>query len=248
MSQIGTAGLIKQPTARVYSPATGWAYVESWIGDQDDADAQADALAGTGVTVSVEPLDGGRARLTVTDSGDSTGNVDNQIQTVWTLIPQVEHVEPWEVPAVVAEIDSLSAANKWKLSEDIAAIRRGEVPPNYDAGTWSGYGDIALALQAFAGQKTYITTRATLRKSRTVSARSSQTADWVGVMKIWTTAQIIAAEAPPSTIIGTLETGDWLKVAAGVEQLSDGRFVITTEWWYRESGCWDTDLMYAVHS
>lgn len=73
---------------------------------------------------------------------------------------------------------------------------------------------------------------AVLRRTNTYAQNTAQTADWVDVEKVFTTAQVVALTDPPSSIIGSLPTGYWLKTPASVDDGSDGRYTVSTLWIY----------------
>lgn len=246
--RVGTDGLIELlPAAWSYSPATGQLAIRRFKGPHADAEAYADSLVGTGIEVMLEPIEGTpNSIVTIRDVSGSGGggDVDANVETIWTLQPQAEEDTVFAHPRVVAEASALSDDRWTQYNLDKKAIIAGS-----EDGTWlTRYNDKptifkAMRLAVLSDEK-YFVTRATLRKSRVVSPNSAITADWVGVGKIYSTTRLRQLESVPTAIVGALENGDWYKAAGTVEQMGDGRYSISTEWLFKETGGWDTTLLY----
>lgn len=246
--RVGTDGLIELlPAAWSYSPATGQLAIRRFKGPHADAEAYADSLVGTGIEVMLEPIEGTpNSIVTIRDvsGGGGGGDVDANVETIWTLQPQIEEISVFLHPRVKADVGVLTDEGLTQYNADVKAVLGGT-----DDGAWATRYPAASAIYkamvlASGGEENYPITRATLRKSRVVSPNSAITADWVGVGKIYATARLRNLESIPNAIVGTLENGDWYKAAGTVEQMGDGRYSISTEWLYRETGGWDTTLLY----
>ena len=270
--RVGTDGLIElTPTAWTYSPATGQLAVRRFKGPHADAEAYAESLIGTGIEVMLEPIEGTPLSIvTIRDVAGTGGGggVDSNVETVWTLQPQIEEISVFLHPKVQADVGRLPQ-NSYDFKTLLKIIRGEDVKVQstttvrlddvtivalskgaswtmeYALARLRNLPNVLLAANLYLnGVENYQTTRASLRKSRVVSPNSSITADWDGVGKIYSTRRLVSLERIPNAIIGTLEDGDWYKCSGNVEQMGDGRFTISTEWLYREKGGWDTSLLY----
>ena len=247
-TQIGTAGLIQLPSARVYDPASGDRNVARWKGDHADVLASYNTYVGSGVRASVEPGDGGKAVLVVEDMGAIGGDPDDAVEIIWTLAPMRDEASLWDHPSVVALTSAMTNDGLRTFRGDMEKL----LNPTYE-GEVIDISLLASPLDTFArmlmaGQNTYTRAGAVLRKTRIVSRDTNLSRDLQNVERVYTTAQLVSWEDVPDAIISTLEVGGWLKTFGGVEQLSDGRFQLTVEWDYAPTGVWPTPFPYAVAS
>lgn len=245
MTEIGTGGLIKIASAYYWDPATGQRVVERWKGNKDDVKTTFDTYINSGVRASMEPIEGTPKAILSVDQGGDGVDVDANVQSVWTLIPSVEEQSLFVHPNYKATFEAMSDAGLVQFKKDLRDFsEEGITPSGWPGGLGSPLEDfVRLWCEEI---RTFTTTRWVLRHTRVVAPTTSLTADYTNYLRTYTTTALATAESPPSTILSTLPTGSWLKQACAVEQLSDGRFSIVREWWYRETGGWDSRIYSAA--
>lgn len=245
MTEIGTSGLIKIASAYYWDPATGQRTVERWKGNKDDVLTEYNTLVGSGVRASVEPIEGTPKAILSVDQGGDGSNVDANVQNVWTLIPNVEEVSLFLHPTYKPTFVAMGSSALVLFKKDLTDYsENGEGPAGWPDGLGTPLKDFVRAW--CEENKTYQVTRYVLRHTRVVSPDTLLTADYTNYLRTYTTTALTSAETIPTAILATLPTGSWLKQACAVEQLSDGRFSIVREWWFRETGGWDSRIYSAA--
>jgi hypothetical protein len=183
------------------------------------------------------------------------GAPDDTVKTVWTLHPSLEKRSLVKHPYIKSVIDgldvptSITFANALKYAKsginpftDLVQMGLESVDFSLFTGTRTGLNWVIY--EYLKGDETYDHIWATLKKSRTCPPNTAIASDWNHIMYVWTTDQLTASESTiPTAIIGTLPTGDWLKLPGSAEQQSNGQITISTEWHFRETGCWDEQVM-----
>ncbi len=80
------------------------------------------------------------------------------------------------------------------------------------------------------GTESYLTSQFVLRRTTSVPASYSGQFATFDVNKVYTTAQLQAAEVIPNTIHFEMPDGEWFKEAPVIKQQSNGRFEIENTW------------------
>lgn len=238
MIEQGTSGLIQQPNARSFTAGQGDRIVQRWMGNFADAETAYLGYAASGLSTTLEPLEGGKAMVSLI-----LGDLDDEPPVTWSLDTKLEAVAALEAPLVKARIQYRDAitdrALYYQFCRDLNRASLGFFPKYTYPGEDEPLAN-ALAEVALRKESSYYRVEAVLRKTRIVAANTAHVADWRNVMKYITTANLIACESITATIVGTLPPGDWLKTPAGVLPRGDGLYTITTEWMYHESGHWSS--------
>jgi len=247
--EIGTTGLQLISSARVYDPASGDRTLRRYKGNHDDVLAQYQSLLGSAYRVSIEPIEGTpKSILTIDEIGAPGGNVDENVQTVWTLQSTVEDAPLAEHPKFKAVLSLMPDEGLAQFNADLDEWLSGTVPSAWSGGL-GGLGDLEDYVRLRGeGVDTWQRARYTLRKVKTVAANSAIVVSHANVLRYYTGAQIggIDGDAPPTALIGTLPAGHWLKMPPQIDQLSNGRYTLSQEWWYGEIGEWDPRIYQAA--
>lgn len=248
----GTTGLVFQGISRAYSEQQGETTTEVWQGESTEVDSEYSTLRAAGVQCYTEPVGGKKYRLHVvyTDGEGSTGsgNPDDYVTPTWSIHPTIEKVSVMKSPPIRARIQLLDKTAFENFATELAHAREGDYAYFASGGEFIPYtgDDIVLnsaLLEVLMGEDIKEQLWWTLRKTRVCPRNTALQPDWTDIRKIWTTAQIITVESTIPANLGTLPSGDWLKLPGGSEQQTDGRSVIYTEWHYRESGGWDERIV-----
>jgi len=191
------------------------------------ASYQAAGWEGTCETIQGTP----RSRFSATISTLDPANPDTGLVTRWELDVQWSDVPVQNSQSYWAYLESLGAASTYvpraaAISAAADELSTGEATTLYNA---LASGDKPWAFDIAQGE-TNKEPDAVLRRLNSYPPNTAQTADWVDVKKVFTTAQIGLIATPPSAIVGTLETGYWLKTSAGSSYTSDGRYEVATHW------------------
>lgn len=156
---------------------------------------------------------------------------DADLVPKWGLDVQVKNVPAEASQAFKSYITANGGNNGTTFRDIVAAVRQYE-----EDNEWTLYDALGTTPKAWAydiiNKRTVLEFDAVLRRTNTYAQNTAQTADWVDVGKVFTTAQVIALSDPPSSIIGSLPTGYWLKTPAAVDDGTDGRYTVSTLWIY----------------
>jgi hypothetical protein len=171
------------------------------------------------------------SRITATISTLDPDNPDNDLVTRWDLDVQWSNVPAANSQAFWAYIE----ANGGKYGSTFRSIFDA-VEQYRNEGTWTlldalGTTPKAWAFDIITGETVY-EPDAVLRRSNSYPPNTALTADWTDVRKVFTTTQLTSLSDPPSAIVGTLESGYWLKTSAGSSYGADGRYEVVTNWIY----------------
>jgi len=172
-----------------------------------------------------------KSRFSATISTLDPTSPDSNLVTRWELDVQWSDVPAQNSKKYWAYLESLGAASTYvpRAVAIIAAADEMSAGTGSDLYTALAAGDKPWALDIALGE-TVKEPDAVLRRLNSYPPNTTKTADWVDVNKVFTTAQIGAITVPPSAIVGTLETGYWLKTSAGSSYTSDGRYEVATHW------------------
>ncbi len=191
--------------------------------------SEAETLQAAGWEGSVSRSQGPISQITATIAALDPDNPDDNLLPKWGLDVQYENVPAAHSQAFKAYIAANGGNNGTTFRSIVAAVEEYESDH-----VWTLYDALSTTPKAWAYDIIFGGTvrefKAVLRRTNTYAGSTAQTADWVDVGKIFTTAQIIALTDPPSSIIGTLPTTYWQKTPAGVDDGADGRYTVTTLW------------------
>jgi hypothetical protein len=201
-----------------------------------------ESWAAQGFEVSIDPIENSpKSLVTATLAGTEDGDPDADVQSIWTLNANTVDRSLWEHPKVTVWTRAMSTEGLAQFRADVNAILAGEVPIDITG--------LPADLQTFIkligeGTDSYQKTEWVLRNTRIVSPFTSLRPNQENTMKVFTTAELDLVEDVPDTILFQLPAGDWLKLTGTTEQMQDGRFQFSQEWWWRESTGWDQRLIY----
>lgn len=246
---IGPRSLTYTGRSRSFTASGGAQTSEMYVGDVGDVDDEYDLQIAAGQDATTEPMEGGKARLAIHYSDGSgtvgTGDPDALVYPVWSLSVSPEKASCLKFADVKALIFAMGSVAYPQFASELAQARAGNT--DYFSGTFIPYTGSSVPLngalyQILAGNEMVDFFWAVLRKTRTCPRNTALVTDWSDVLKIWTTTQLTTAETTIPAAIGTLPTGDWLKLPGTKEDMGDGRIQISTEFHYRETGGWDERL------
>lgn len=195
------------------------------------ARTEATLLQAGGWEGSVDPDNGPISTITATISALDPADPDADLTPKWGMDVQFKNVPAAQSQRFKAYIMATpSGFNGPRFRAIQAAVKQYQ-----DDGTWTLFdllttGDDQKWALDIIEDHTLLEFDATLRRTNTYAQNTTQTADWVNVGKVFTTAQVLAIDDPPSSICGTIPTGYWLKTPASVDDGTDGRFTVNTLW------------------
>lgn len=192
--------------------------------------AEAVTLQADGWEGQVAKHQGPLSRITATISTLDPDNPDDDLVTRWDLDVQWSNVPAANSQAFLDYIASNGGNYGTTMREIMAAVEQYR-----NEGTWTLLDALADSTQkAWAfdiiNGETVYEPDAVLRRNNSYPPNTSNTADWTDVKKVFTTTQLTSISDPPSAIVGTLESGYWLKTSAGSSYAADGRYEVVTNW------------------
>lgn len=169
----------------------------------------------------------------------------------WGIAYNEEQISIWDKPEVRIEMRKTSAENAAQFRADTEAVLEGRRTVEDESGASTPISfDILLARAASFGMDTavitslfrslgdnvesYIESLPVLRRSITVNSNTSLTPAMSNIGTIYSTTSLLAAQptVPNNLANGLPSTGYWIKKAPTAEQLEDGRWAYTEEYWY----------------
>lgn len=241
LTVVGKNGITELKPLRSWTKTDGVSTTRRFAGPADSIEAyfnELSAATSPGADEMAEQYQGAKGELLIKiydDSGSSTGGNTEALNSVWELIAN-DLLKPIEYHT---DFTSISAARKrsleyaaqtagWKAADGTAIA-----VPSTDAEK-SLYGHYANQTLDFM-LSTFI-----LRKTVTVSDRSTITASYSNMNEVVTLASI----NPPSALIGALTSlpkmdgtsgaWEWLKKAPQVRQTTKTKYQIIYEYWGME--------------
>lgn len=238
----GAQGVTELCAGRRYSVTGGWSTRRKFHGPPEQIDALAAALAQAGYDCDVEPVEGRPISVLVAVAQDAVDGSDagESRPFIWMLDYSSVQLALWEHPNVEDELTSLTDAQMGEFRRLIERLQSPEQPTSYPAFLAGKPQLTVMARKVTRGVDYFFTSRPVLTASKVVPANTSVRASMLNINKVYTTAELQAAEQIPSTILWEMPAGEWLKAAPDVKQMNDGKFQIQQEWtWNRK---WDTWL------
>lgn len=234
MSQQGTINLstsIQWDESTLTFGPDGFRTTISGTGEHDLCKAEAVILQAGGYEGQVAKHQGPLSRITATISTLDPNNPDADLVTRWDLDIQWSNVPAANSQAFLDYIDANGGKYGTTMRDILAAVEQYRTD-----GTWTlldalGSTPKAWAFDIINGETVY-EPDAVLSRRNSYPATTTNTADWTDVKSVFTTAQLLALADPPSAIVGTLESGYWLKTSAGSSWAADGRYEVATHWIY----------------
>lgn len=220
-------------------PTRGLFVIRVWEGTRDAINGIVSTLS-SDQTYTIDDSDSPLYRLTVRTPDDDTLTSSSEVVNTWELLGNDIQKDLYEHPKSLAVTES----DLRKIRDAIA--NPGDTPP-----TLTGDADTLYKL-LLKGTNAYVVSQYVLRKTQTVSSRFQTLVAFANIEKIHTTAQVISAEAVPSTLIFSIsqipipasQTGyqwGWLKKTPTVSQLGT-KFQITQEYWLEQWSTYIYDL------
>lgn len=181
----------------------------------------------------------------------------------WEILGNDLQKDIWEHPNVLGYSSAMVAVLRKEVElvqsgsstydESVAAINTQIAFEGITAPTSTQI--ITLFDQILKGLESFVVDQYVLRKSQLITSRYTATIARVGINKIWTTAQVQAAESMPTFISNelnqlvapTARTGylwGWLKKSPTVTQVAGNKFQVAQEWWLEQ---WST-FVYTAYS
>jgi hypothetical protein len=234
---VSQQGTINLSTSIQWAPRTltfgpdGFRTTKTGTAEQSVCEAEAVALQADGWEGQVTQHQGPLSRITATISTLDPDNPDNDLVTRWDLDVQWSNVPAANSQAFRDYITANGGYFGTTFREIMAAVEQYRTD-----GTWTlldalGSTPKAWAFDIITGETVY-EPDAVLRRSNSYPPNTALTADWTDVRKVFTTSQLTSLSDPPSAIVGTLESGYWLKTSSGSSYGADGRYEVVTSWIY----------------
>jgi hypothetical protein len=229
----GDNQLIELEPERSYSVRDGWRTVRRWRGTKEAVQLFIPSLLIDGTNIRIIPDEGPTAIIEgwFDNAQDGSAVTDAaQIQTTWSIVNNAFEQSILET----AEFEALMFA-------DQGAIRQ------FNAGniTYSeAVADITADGLKFvnainAGKVGLEVSSICLRRTKVVSGFDSVTAYLSNANKVYSRAQLISAFNPPAGVQSEMPAdGEWLARNGTKEQQSNGKWVITLEWWHLAEWSW----------
>jgi len=224
----GDSQLVELEPERNYSVRDGWRSVRRWKGLKESVNAFIPSLIVDGINVRVIPEEGPLATVEAwfdnAQDGSSVSD-DSQIVTTWSVVSN-------ELEQSILESDAFDAIAS---AEDKSTVR------DYLDGKWTyaqAYALVDTDAQAFvdeinAGRTSFAISQIVLRRTKIMSGYSSAVAYLSNANKVYSRAQLITAFSPPAAVQSEMPaTGEWLARNGTKEQQSNGKWVVTLEWWH----------------
>ena len=223
----GDNQLIELEPERSYSVRDGWRTVRRWKGTKEAVNLFIPTLLIDGTNVRVIPDEGPTAILEgwFDNAQDGSSVTDAaQIQTTWSIVNNAFEQS-------IIETTNFAALD----SDSKTAIRQfinGEIEYGPAFLSCSSAGEPFInAINA--GKVGIEVSSICLRRTKVVSGFDSATAYLSNANKVYSRAQLISAFSPPAGVQSEMPaTGEWLARNGTKEQQSNGKWVITLEWWH----------------
>ena len=229
----GDNQLIELEPERSYSVRDGWRTVRRWRGTKEAVQLFIPSLLIDGTNIRIIPDEGPTAIIEGWFDNAQDGSAvtdDSQIQTTWSIVNNAFEQSIIET----AEFEALPADEQTAVREFL----NGDIT----------YGDALLATTADgeefvhainAGKVGIEVSSICLRRIKVVSGFDSVTAYLSNANKVYSRAQLISAFNPPAGVQSEMPAdGEWLARNGTKEQQSNGKWVITLEWWHLPSWSW----------
>lgn len=227
--RLGADGAIAQASGLDFGPSH-WTWRVREQGTWAAMVSRAATYQAAGFQGTVDPVNGSSplATLSAHRVGSDPDDPDSDLLTTWTLdvqwdnVPAMQSLKYRTWLAAEASSDEIEMANLNRLM----LSQYDQITANYAAWNSTARGWFRTIQQNRPIKEPH----PVLRRVSVHSYASSAEADWTDVGKIWTTAQIEAAETVDEHI-GTLPSGKlWLKTSGSIDEGSDGRLSVVTHW------------------
>lgn len=229
----GDNQLIELEPERSYSVRDGWRTVRRWKGTKEAVNLFIPTLLIDGTNIRVIPDEGPTATLEgwFDNAQDGSSVTDaSQIQTTWSIVNNAFEQSILET----AEFEALPSDEQTAIREFL----NGDI--NYSDALLATTADGEEFVHAInAGKVGIEVSSICLRRMKIVSGFDSATAYLANANKVYTRAQLISAFSPPAGVQSEMPAdGEWLARNGTKEQQSNGKWVITLEWWHLPSWSW----------
>lgn len=243
---------------RAWDPRTGGQFVMRWRGPSDELAVLYDQYIAAGAKAQLDPSqEGGYGLLTVTLGAEATQPLDQPLTNRWKLVPNDLEKSIWQHPKVKAAFPGAGAsvfAGLRKAVEDVLAnevvtdgvtsvqVTLDTVKALY-ASEYPGAPELIehLVEELALLSESFPVSQFVLLNVLIIASNSSIKATWENVGKIYSTAELKAAESIPDNVQFDMPEGYWLKRAPLVDDGPDGKWVITRQWWHADAYSWFYD-------
>lgn len=223
---LGQSGVISGQYGLEFGPH-GFGYRIRKVGLHAEILALAQTLQSAGWVGSTSPIgESPKSELVATyaASGDPD-NPESDVATTWELDVQMSNVPAIESEAYITYRNSIAAdEGEAALIDNQMALATTDIA---DFTSWPT--TRKLWYISINQNKPVQEMRPVLTKISVYPHGTSFAGDWVDIGKIWTTAQIEAAETVDERL-GSLPTLYWLKCPAQAQVEENGRFTVVTRW------------------
>ena len=229
----GDNQLIELEPERSYSARDGWRTVRRWRGTKEAVQLFIPSLLIDGTNIRIIPDEGPTAIIEgwFDNAQDGSAVTDAaQIQTTWSIVNNEFEQSILET----ADFDALPSDEQTAIRE----FMKGDIT----------YADALLATTADGekfvhainnGKVGYAVSSICLRRTKVVSGFDSATAYLSNANKVYSRAQLISAFNPPAGVQSEMPAdGEWLARNGTKEQQSNGKWVVTLEWWHLAEWSW----------
>lgn len=208
-------------------------------------------LRANGYAYEVEPITDTGYSVVTTIAVEPESTPETILNDLWELDGNDLEKDYWSAPAVVSWLGPLSLTQRANVraiveryvreggdedtfKDDVAVALGGDgepvLTPESEATLDSIVNDLASGVQSFA-VSAYV-----LRRNVTVPANTTLAPSFGNTNKIFTAAQLFAAEPTiPANLRLTLPAGVWQKKSPTAAQQPDGRWTYRVEYWWAES-------------
>lgn len=234
---LGESELIQLPDERAWDEQNGVQTRRRFVGTAEKVRAKFNELSALGYSSGADGIDesfnGKKGELIIRvndDSGGDSGGNTEELNAVWELFAS-------DTPEPIQNHRDFDAITSARKSEIMKLIRKGD-----PLGTGATVAEKKLYAYLASGVKDFLHFTLTLRKTTTVSRRTTITASYAGINTIvaQTAEELNSVINPPTMIIGALTSlpkigGDagaweWLKKGTQTRQIGRGKFQIVYEW------------------
>lgn len=228
MTLNGDNQIVELESERSYSVRDGWRTVRRWKGTKEAVQNFIPTLLVDGTNIRVIPEEGPLATIegwfdNAQDGADVTEEA--QIVTTWSVVSNEleQHVIESEKFDALTGLDPgyirAYVDDFYTYSEVIDLVSAGDATD--------------FVNQINAGKSAYAISQIVLRRTKIVSGYDSAVAYLANANKVYSRAQLISAFSPPAGVQSEMPAGgEWLARNGTKEQQSNGKWVVTLEWWH----------------
>lgn len=224
----GDPSLIELEPERSYSARDGWRSVRRWRGSKQAVNGFIPTLLVDGFQIRIVPDEGPNATIeawfdNAQDGADVTA--DAQIVTTWFVLANAVEQHITESAKFTALGDT---------DEDFIRAYLDDFYTYAEVSALVSAGDATEFVKLInQGKTSYEISQIVLRRIKIMSGYASAVALLSNSNKVYSRAQIISAFSPPSAVQSEMPAaGEWLARNGTKEQLANGKWQVTLEFWH----------------